>query len=157
MGQTRNLRDGQITVKDGAAASVVLTLENGDLTYEIRKDHKRIRDRGALDHTRPGDEQETKLSFSVMVDRVSEATTPVTLHDALMNVRSASTWVSSGAAHEPYQVDIEFKVLDPAGGADDETITFTKFHVESITPAEGDDANTIEVSGFAFITDAAYT
>lgn len=157
MGQTRNLRDGQITIKDGAAASLVLTLESGDLTWDIRKDHKQIRDRGKLDHTRPGDEQVTPLSFSAMVDRISEATTPVTIHDALTNTRSASAWVSSGQSHEPYQTDIEFKVLDPAGGGDDETILFTKFHVESITPSEGDEANTIEVSGFAFITDAAYT
>lgn len=157
---SRNLRDGQIKIKDGTTPtplSVTLTLEEGDLSFSVKKEYKQIRDRGALDHVRAGDEQVVPVSFSIKLDRVSEATSPVTLYDALRKVRSAAAWVSVAGAGEPYAVIIEFTVLDPAGGADDEVITFAKFFPEDVTFAEGDDYNTLSVSGFSFETAPAIT
>lgn len=160
MGQTRNLRDGQIKVFDGTtptALEVTLTLEEGDLEFEEVTENIQVKDRGALDHVRPGDQMPVPLSFSVKLDRVHEASTPVTLRDALKNAGGASSWVSVAGDHEPYAVGIEFTVLDPAGGSDDETITFGKFFQESIKFTEGSDYNTLQVSGFSYETSPTYS
>ena len=157
---TRNLRDGQIKIIDGTSVTpleVTLTLEQGDLTYSEKKEYKQIRDRGVLDHVRAGDEMVVPVAFSVKLDRVAEATSPVTLHDALTKSGSASAWVSVAGSGEPYATKVEFTTLDPAGGADDEVITFNKFFVEEIAFAEGDDYNTLSVTGFSFETAPTYS
>jgi len=156
MGQTRNLRDGQITIKDNGANSLVLTIDQGDLSFSEKRNTIEVMDRGTLDHTRPGDDVSVELSFSIKVDRVSDATT-VTLRDALTGTRSASSWASTSGAHEQYTTTVEFVANDPTGGADDETITFSKVYVESIDFSEGDEFNTLEVSGKAFVTAPTYS
>lgn len=154
MGQTRNLRDGQITVRDGTATplEVTLTLEMGDLEFEIVTENVQVKDRGNLDHVRPGDQMPSPLSFSVKLDRMHEASSPVTLYNALTATGAASSWVTVGDAWEPYAVEVEFVVTDPAGGSDDETITFTKVFKESIKYTEGADFNVVAFSGFNYAT-----
>lgn len=159
MGQTRNLRDGEITVKDGAGTpnTVVLTLEEGDLSWTRRRNYVQVLDRGTLDHVRAGDQEAVTLSFSVKIDRVSEPTSPVTLYNALTKTGAAAAWVSVAASHEPYAVKIEFRAIDPAGGSDHETIAFNKFFPEELTMDEGEEYNTVSASGFAFIVDPTFT
>ena len=56
---TRNLRDGQLVISDGAGSptSLTLTLDNGDLEWTEPEEEVEIKDRGVLDHVRPGDQQ----------------------------------------------------------------------------------------------------
>lgn len=161
MGQTRNFRDGAIAIEDGTtptANTVTLTLEMGDLTFTERKEYVQVDDRGALDHVRNGNQVPVPLSFSVKVDRVSEASSPVTLRDALAGLRSASSWVSVASAWEPYAVKVVFTVSDPdTVTGDDEVITFAKFFPEEIEFAEGDDTNTVGASGFSYEEKPAYS
>ena len=161
MGQTRNFRDGAITINDGTPVTpltTTLTLEMGDLAYTERKEYVQVDDRGSLDHVRNGNQVAIPLSFSVKVDRVSEATTPITVRDALQGLRSASAWLSVANDHEPYAVEVVFTITDPDTVlADDEVITFAKFFPEEVEFTEGDDFNTIGATGFDYETVATYT
>mgnify|MGYP001603984751 CR=1 FL=1 len=159
MGQTRNLRDGEITLKDGTGTplTVVLTLEQGDMSWTDRRNYVKVLDRGVLDHVRAGDQEPVVLSFSVKIDRVSEPTSPVTLYNALRKMGAAASWLSVGQTHEPYALLVQFRMLDPAGGADHEIITFNKFFPEEVTMDEGEEFNTVSASGFAYITSPAFS
>ena len=160
MGQTRNLRDGVIKLKDGTGTPLELTLalDMGNLQFTEKVNHIQVKDRGVLDHTRPGDQEAVALSFGVKVDRVSEASSPYTLRDALKAENSASAWVTVGNAWEPYQLIVEFTINDPdTSGSDDETITFNKFHPEEIEFSEGDEFNELQCSGFSFETKPTYS
>lgn len=149
-GITRNLRDGQIKLKDGTGTplSVTLTLESGDLSWSVKQVGIQVLDRGVLDHVRLGDQQPVALSFTIKVDRVHEATSPVTVYNAFKKTGAAATWVSVGASHEVFMLKVEFTVLDPAGGgADNEVITFNRVYYEEMNYSEGDETNTLEFSG----------
>ena len=160
MAQTRNLRDGVLTIKDGTGTPNTLTvaLDSGDLTWTQRQNRVQVMDRGSLDPPRAGDEAPVSVSFSVKLDRVSEASSPVTVYDALTRTRSASTWNTTGVGYEGYMVILAFVINDPEpGGSDDETITFNKFFHEALPVSEGDEFNTLEVSGVDFETSPTYT
>ena len=63
---TRNLRDAELVIKDGAGspASLTVILDEGDLSWTETDDTKQIKDRGVLHHTRPGDQMACELSFT---------------------------------------------------------------------------------------------
>lgn len=155
MGKTRNLRDGVITIKDGAGTpnSLTVALDMGDLTFDEKRNYIQVLDRGVLDHVRAGDEEAVTLSFSAKINRFGVASGSPTIRDALTKQGGAAGWTSVGSTHEPYCSTIVFQINDPAsGGTDHEVLTFAKFFVESIKYSEGDEYNTVEVSGFSFAT-----
>ena len=154
MGQTRNLRDGQIQVKDGAGSpvTITLTLEKGDLKWARKQSPIQVNDRGALDHVRPGDQQPVALSFSIQVNRVHALTGSATLYNAFTKTGPASTWTSVGATHEVYMVKVVFTVLDPTGGADNEVITFDRVFHEELSNEEGETTNMLAFSGVSHAT-----
>lgn len=170
-GITKNLRDGVITLRDGTTPTpneLELVLDEGDLSFTRTRNKITVRDRGRLSHRRTGDEQEVEVSFSAKYTRgygdTDPASTQPTLADALQGVRSAATWVSTedtaaGAlpmagptGSELFSVDLEFVINDPTGGKS-ETITFLGFHADTIAFSEGDEYNTISVSGTALMTE----
>lgn len=155
MGKTRNLRDGVITIKDGAGTpnSLTVALDMGDLKFDEKRNYIQVLDRGVLDHVRAGDEEAVPLSFSAKINRFGVASGTPTIRDALTKLGGAAGWTSTGSSHEPYCTTIVFQINDPAsGGTDHEVLTFSKFFVETITYEEGDEFNTVSVSGFSFAT-----
>ena len=151
---TKNLRDGTITIKDsGGTNNLELVLDEGNLTFTDRDNANVILDRGTLDHMRLADEEPVEITFSAkFVAWEGESATPLTpsIPDALRKVGNASSWVST-KPNDVYCVDLEFLIVNPETAEKDETLTFADFHADEITFAEGDEFNTISVTGKALI------
>ena len=151
---TKNLRDGMIKIQDsGASNEVMLVLDSGDLNFtENPNPVINVLDRGDLSHMRQGDEVPVTLSFSVkFTEFMSQGSNPVTLREALLMVEAASAWTSSNDdGGDVDTIDIEFLILSPTSGDQNELLTFTKVH-GTLEFAEGDEFNTLSFEGEAFM------
>ena len=160
---TRNLRDGELVIRDGSSPplSLTLLLDQGDLTWTQRQRTIEVKDRGsiALGHTRKGDDESVALSFTArwtqLLGRSVDPVDPLQLYELLMFVEDSGV-VSTSAAGEQETLTLEFTIRDPAGIAG-ERVTFEKVYRESLTMSEGDEANLIAFSGRAFQTAPAVT
>ena len=154
---TRNLRDGNLTIRDGTGTpnTLDIPIDGGDLSFTQAEPSVTIKNRGRLDHRRHGDEMEMEVSFSGTFCQWSYATgesTGVSPVDALRKIGGAASWVSTHDACSPYAVDLVFDITDPSDTTKKETLVFPKFHAETIQFSEADEANTLQVSGRSFAT-----
>jgi len=148
---TRNLRDGELKIKDGGSEEITVALDEGDLTVGETQNLINVLDRGALDHRRPGDEDPVAVSFTLkFVEYIGGSGQPATPYEALKQIGNAAAWQSTSAS-DVYAVNLEFTIDNPDGG-DDEKVTLDDFAYESIEFAEGDEYNTLTVDGTAFVT-----
>lgn len=156
---TRNLRDGELVIKDGTSGtpkSLTVLLDEGDLRWVVRSQTIEVKDRGSIaaGHTRKGNDESVSLSFSAkwtqLLGRSANGADPLQLYEMLMFVSGAGI-ASTSAAGEQDTLTFQFTVVDPAGVAS-ERITFAKVYRESLTMSEGDDANLIAFSGRSFAT-----
>jgi len=155
---TRNLRDGELVIRDGSAIPLTLTviLDEGDLTWTQRQRTIEIKDRGSIaqGHTRKGDEESISISFSArwtqLLGKAANAADPLQLYEVL-TFASGTDISSTSAAGEQDTLTFEFTVLDPVGVAS-ERITFEKVYRESLTLTEDNEANLIAFTGRAFTT-----
>jgi hypothetical protein len=154
---TRNLRDGELVIKDGTTPtpqSLTLILDQGDLSWTETTRTIEVRDRGSISggHTRPGDDESVQLSFTArwtqLIGKFASSGDPLQLYEFL-NFLAGLNVVSTSAAGEQQTLAFEFSVVDPAGVAG-EKITFAKVYKESLAMSEGDDANTITFNGRDF-------
>ena len=160
---TRNLRDGELIIKDGSVPPQTLTvlLDEGDLHWTHKQRTIEVKDRGSIanGHTRPGDDEATELSFSAkwtqLIGKSHNSADPLTLYEALMFQPGASLQ-STSQAGEQKTLTLEFTVTDPAGLAH-EKIVFTKVYRESLTMSEGEKTNLIAFSGRSFSTGPTVT
>jgi hypothetical protein len=160
---TRNLRDGELLIKDGSTSPQTLTvlLDEGDLSWTHKQHTIEVKDRGSIanGHTRPGDDEATTLSFSAkwtqLIGKSHNAADPLTLYEALMFQTGASVQ-STSKPGEQNTLTLEFTVTDPAGIAN-EKIVFTKVYRESLTMSEGEKTNLIAFSGRSFSTGPTVT
>jgi len=154
---TRNLRDGELVVKDGSSGtpkSLTLLLDEGDLTWTERSHTIEVKDRGSiqLGHTRKGNEESVSLSFSAkwtqLIGKSANSADPLQLYEFLNFVSDLSlTSTSPGGQQDTLR--FEFTVYDPAGVAS-EKIIFSKVYRESLTMSEGNEFNQISFSGRDF-------
>ncbi|MEZ6065177.1 MAG: hypothetical protein R3B90_05605 [Planctomycetaceae bacterium] len=155
---TRNLRDGELVLRDGSEPPHTLTvlLDEGDLTWTQRQRTIEIKDRGSIaaGHLRRGDDESVTLAFtakwSQLIGKSAHAADPLQLYEMLMFAPAANI-TSTSSAGEQDTLTLEFSVIDPAGIAS-EKITFAKVYRETLTMAEGADFNTIAFTGRAFQT-----
>lgn len=161
---SRNMRDGQILIKDGASASITLDTDEGDFNIEWGSEPRVIKQRGALGHLRAGDEVPLKWSFKVKVSklRADESTlggtdSVPTVIDAFEKKGPAAAWTTTGASGEPHQVKLVFKIANPVSAGRREVITLDKSRASSWKFAEGDEYDTLEASGISMITEPAIT
>ena len=155
---TRNLRDGELVIKDGSTPPQTLTvvLDKGDLSWSQRQRTVEILDRGSIaaGHTRKGDEQSLHLSFSAkwtqLIGKSALATDPLQLYETLMFL-SGSGVKSTSRTGEQDTLQFEFTVHDPAG-VSSEKIIFHKVYRVALTMSEADDANHIAFTGCSFET-----
>lgn len=155
---TRNLRDGELIIKDGStpAQSLTILLDAGDLTWTQRQRTLEIKDRGSIanGHTRRGDDESIALSFSArwtqLIGKSASSGDPLQLYEVLM-FASGTGIVSTSPAGQQQTLTLEFRIVDPAGAAG-EKVTFENVYRESLTMSEGDDSNTIAFTGRAFQT-----
>lgn len=152
---SRNLRDGELIIKDnGAAGSVTVLLDEGDLTWTQRQSTLEIKDRGSITngHTRRGDQESVTISFSAkwtqLIGHAENVADPHQLYEFLSFYPGAGVG-STSSAGEQETLTFEFTVLDPTGVAS-EKIIFSKVYRESLTMSEGEDANLIAFTGRAF-------
>lgn len=154
---TRNLRDGQISIGDGSGKTLTLTLDNGDLSWEVpEEDTIEIKDRGVLDHTRPGDQLSGSLSYSakwvaLIGESVTSSADPTQFYEIINN--NESFYTTTSGTGQKFTLQHAFVVTDPGAGATtDEQITFDKVYKTNCSVAEGDDANTVSFDGVNFET-----
>ena len=155
----RNLRDGELTIKDGTTPtplSLTVVLDEGDLNWTEKSNTIEVKDRGSISegHTRPGEEESVSLSFSAkwtqLIGKSVESTDPLQLYEFLM-MASGTDVVSTSTEGEQQTLQLEFVVYDPAQSSS-EKVTFQKVYRESITMSEGNDFNLISFNGRDFET-----
>jgi len=147
----RNLRDGELVIKDGGAKSLTVLLDQGDLSWTQRLQTIEVKDRGSITsgHLRKGDDEPVALSFSARwTQLIGTSGDPLQLYE-LLTFRSGAGITSTSSAGQQETLTFEFTVTDPAGVAS-EKITFSRVYRETLTMSEGDEANTITFSGKAF-------
>lgn len=149
---TRNLRDGQLVISDGAGSptSLTLTLDNGDLEWTEPEEEVEIKDRGVLDHVRPGDEQSCELSYSAMWvhligDTITGSSDGVQLYELLNNIHD--TYTSVRTVGEKFCTKHEFTVNSPDNvSGRGEKVTFAAVWKKSLRMGEGD-PNSVQFNG----------
>lgn len=152
----RNLRDGELVIKDGStpAQSLTVLLDEGDLTWSQRARTIEIKDRGSIaaGHTRKGDDESISLSFTAkwtqLIGKSADAADPLQLYELLTFAAGAGVASTSGPGQQD-TLRFEFTVIDPTGAAS-EKIVFEKVYRENLTLSEGDDANVISFTGRDF-------
>lgn len=155
---TRNLRDGELVIKDGSTPVVALTvlLDEGDLSWTQRTRTLEIKDRGSIaaGHLRKGDDESVQLSFTAkwtqLIGKTANAADPLQLYETLMFAPGSGVASTSGAGQQQ-TLRFEFTIVDPAGIAS-EKVVFSKVYRESLTLSEGNDSNLIAFSGRSFET-----
>ena len=152
---TRNLRDGELVIKDnGQAGALTVLLDEGDLTWTQRQNTIEVKDRGSISsgHTRNGDDESVTISFTAkwtqLLGKAIDAADPLQLYEVL-NFHPNANLGSTSAEGEQKTLTFEFTVLDP-GGVASEKIVFEKVYRESLTMSEGDDTNLLAFTGRAF-------
>lgn len=158
MSVTRNLRDATITIKDGAAATLVIPISSGDLAWTEKRPTTVLKNRGRIDSRKNGDEMEMDLSFSFMFEQYSHDNggTGISVIDALKGKGGASAWVSTDSCG-PFAVDIEFKIENPCSPGEYEVLVFPKFHADTLSFKEADPADTVAVAGTSLATEPTRT
>lgn len=150
---TRNLRDGVLTVKAPGSGKTTawhtVALDEGDLSWTETQNVIEVSDRGVLSHIRKGDEAPMEVNFTLKYQSL-EATTGTTCYEALKGVDGASNWKST-RDEDVYCVSLQFEVLDTSDSTE-ETIMFTDFFWTSIEFGEGDEYNTLSVTGRTYQT-----
>jgi len=145
----RKLKDGTIKIADasgtGGGNVITVDLEDGGLSWNEKTPINIIKDRGVLDHARLADEEPVDISLSMKFQSLSSHAA-ITPYDAVTQAGGASAWVSDEPDSDVYAVILELTIADPAGGAS-EVITFARVCIESIDTAEGDEYNTLSISG----------
>jgi hypothetical protein len=155
---TRNLRDGELVIKDGSGTPKTLTvlLDEGDLSWTQRQKTIEVKDRGSIaaGHLRKGDDESMQLSFSArwtqLIGKSANSADPLQLYETLM-FATGSGITSTSSPGQQNTLTFEFTVVDPAGTAS-EKIVFNKVYRETLTMSEGDDSNVIAFAGRSFAT-----
>lgn len=152
----RNLRDGELVIKDGSSPALSLTvlLDEGDLTWSQRQRTIEVKDRGSIaaGHTRKGDEESIALSFSAkwtqLIGKSANGADPLQLYELLTFAAGTGATSTSGAGQQE-TLRFEFTVTDPAGVAS-EKIVFARVYRENLSLSEGDDYNVLSFTGRDF-------
>lgn len=155
--KTRNLRDGIIIAQDGNATnqqSQEFDIEQGNLSFTIKRAARIIKDRGALSHRRAGDEEACEISFSVYLCKFkAESGEDPSLYDCLTGTGEASGWTSTSETGEPFTADLVFKIINPDADGNREVFTFADFHADELEVTEGEEADVVTATGTALVVE----
>lgn len=136
-----DLKNATIKIKDGTPVTpleITVKMGEGDLSWRQLTPREYLKDRGKLDAVRDGDEEPVEVTvngrFTALISDTGDGPTP---YEALYKLGAASAWLTTGAACDPYCVDLEVTVAHSSlcAGTKDEVITFPQFRVESLEPA----------------------
>jgi hypothetical protein len=156
-----DLKKATVTISDGTASvplSITAKIGDGNLTFSEKRTIQYVKDRGLLDTVREGDQEPVDVKLEVQwifIKGDSADANPISMHDAIKGVGSASAWVSSATdACAPYAVDLKITYV-PCGTEDDEVILLPDFRWESMD--YDPKAGTISVSGKCNVVAATTT
>jgi hypothetical protein len=148
---TRNLRNGQLVLADGSGTPKTMTVlfVDGGLKWTERLATLVVRDRGSLNHSVKGDDQEVDVSFDSMWTQlisksVSAGNTSV-LYEFVNFLITGMT--STCGAGQQDALSWQFTISDPSGNGNSELVTFAKVYKDSLTCTEGHDGNRFSMSG----------
>jgi len=151
-GMVRNLRYGQLVVKDGAGspASLTLVLDEGDLSWTEKDDVAVIYDRQTIMYGIPKKDQPCELKFSTkwtqLIGKSHSSTYAIEFYEMVNNLDS--TFTSVGTCGEVFQLKYEFTVTSPCGSTgNSEKVTFNRVFKTSLELGENEEANKISFSG----------
>ena len=147
----RNLTHGALTIEDGAAATLTIPIEEGNLQFTVRREAIVILNRGTLASMAEGMEEAMAVSFAFKFEEwrgeTASSGSAVSPADALRQVGNASGWTSTLACG-PYCVDLTFMITAPSGcGEQDEELTFPDFHADEVQFQEGEEYDIVNVTG----------
>lgn len=151
MSCTKNLRDAELEIQSDTNVTVVL--DEGDLRFTVHRNKINILDRGTLSHMRKGDEQPVDVSWTCkFIDFGIQSGATSSVYDILTQTGTASAYTGTNTDEgDVYTTDLVFTITAPDAGT--EVVTFTLFAIDTIEFAEGDEYNTLTVTGTAFITE----
>lgn len=155
---TKNLQDGVIKLVDGTTYTpneLEVIVEEGNLTFNEKKEPKKILDRGVLSHLRKKDEEPITGSFSIKFIEFMSQVSPdnPTLYEVLNKIGEAASWVTTNTdGGDVYTLTAKFEIATPTSGEKAERVIFTLFYPISIDFKEGDEFNELTVEFEAFIT-----
>lgn len=131
-----DLKNATIKIKGGGVSEEIeVTLGEGNLTYDEKRNIEYVRDKGALDTVREGDEEPMDVRLDATWEKLTATVggTVPTVEDAMKRRGPASGWTSTSADPcEPYCVDIEITIDPGCGESGVETIILPEFRWESI-------------------------
>jgi len=160
----RNYRDGVLIVQDGTTPTpneITIAHEEGNLQWTETKNKVVVKDRGALDSRRAGDEEVCKLSFSAnhveLCGDVDTETEDPTLREILHHIGNAAAWLSTAADGEEFAVRLIYWILNPDSSGKDEKVVFEKVALDSLRFQEAAEANTIAIEAEDFETKPTVT
>lgn len=151
--RTRNLTHGLLKIKGGSSGELLtVPIQKGDVRFSVKRPAKVIMNRGKVDSLAQGFEVPMEVRFSVEFEEWTGRTlsTPyntASVPDALRQKGNAASWHSVQVCG-PYVVDLVFVISNPCTTHDQtETLTFPSFHADDVSFAEGEDTDTLEVTG----------
>lgn len=157
-GTVKTARDGVLVLKDAGVESMTVVLDVGDISISKKQNITQIKDRGALDHFRLGEEEAVVVSFTGLFTGLAHGAN-VTLWDAVWQQGNAGAWVSTTLdASDVFTVDLELTYSDvDVPGPSTETIKCANFGILEFKLDEAMDGNKINISGICKATDLVIT
>lgn len=169
MANTRNLRHGHLSLRDGQSSynSLAIDIDDGNLSFDESTPAVTVKNRGALDHFSKAEEMPVTLSFTVKFTQYGSrssksivaagaggAVTGFSARDFMQNAGALLT-TRSGRT-DVFTCKLVFLIDNPASSGDqNETLIFDNFKLTGTKFGEGADADTISFSGTALITTPA--
>lgn len=113
---------------------LTVTVGEGNLTYEEKRDMEYVRNKRQIAFVRTGDDQPMEVSMDFVWEFIkSDTGQPPTVEEALKKIGNASAWVTSGAdICEPYCVDILIEYIPPCLSVKKEKILLKEYRWESL-------------------------
>jgi len=145
-----DLKDCTIKFRDGTSPTpneLEIKVDEGNLTFEEKRNVEVKKDRGELDYLKEGDEEPLTVSLDMRFDTLKASSgDPVTPYEFLKKTGGASAYASTSPACQPDTIDIVVYISHLCGTTiEDEIHVFPKF---AYTNLPGDyRAGTLSVSG----------
>jgi hypothetical protein len=132
-----------INIADNGTFDIEVPVDEGDLAFSENQEVNPVYDRGAISLLRQGNDQLHDVSFTIKYQGLISVAGDVTPYELLKKYNRASTAQSVLPNSEIYAVNIRLNV---SGG---DTIQLGGFYFEKLDFKEGEEYNTLAVSGKA--------
>lgn len=132
-----DLKNCTVIFRDGTSPTpyeLEIKVDEGNITWEEKRNIEVKRDRGELDYMKEGDEEPCEVSlecrFACLISSSGDSVTP---YEFLKKSGAASSYVSTAGLCAADAIDIVVEVDQDCGTTvEDEIITFSDFTYESI-------------------------